>query len=43
LEEEEREKVTERGCLSPFGRRRERKGNRERISKPFWKRKREKR
>jgi len=43
LEEEEREKVTERGCLSPFGRGREREGNRERLSEPVWKRKREER
>ncbi|MEK4443815.1 hypothetical protein [Niallia sp. FSL K6-0077] len=34
LEEEEREKGTEKGPPFPFGGRRERKGNRERASVP---------
>ncbi|MEK4749624.1 hypothetical protein NST77_18975 [Niallia sp. FSL W8-0177] len=43
LEEEEREKGTEREPPFPFGGRRERKGNRERPSVPVWREKREKR
>ncbi|MEZ7790397.1 hypothetical protein [Niallia circulans] len=43
LEEEEREKGTEKGSPFPFGGRRERKGSRERLSVPVWREKREKR
>ncbi|WP_164463732.1 hypothetical protein [Niallia circulans] len=43
MEEEEREKGTERGPSFPFGGRRERKGNRERLSVPVWRKKRGKR
>jgi len=43
LEEKAREKVTEEGSLSPFGRGSKRKGNRGRFSELNWKRKQEKR
>ncbi|AYV68432.1 hypothetical protein C2I06_17025 [Niallia circulans] len=43
LEEEEREKGTEKGSPFPFGGRREGKGSRERAFVPVWRKKREKR
>ncbi|AYV68431.1 hypothetical protein C2I06_17020 [Niallia circulans] len=43
MEEEEREKGTEREPPFPFEGRRERKGNRERPSVPVWRKKREER